>query len=278
VSRSADIAKKSRSNLAFALATLPLERKRDMIHFYAFCRMVDDIADDEGSPVEEKRQTLAAWRHAALNDGAGIDDDVMAETVRLPERYGFSKELLAEIIDGVAMDLDRNRYADFPQLLSYCYKVASVVGLASMKIFGAQQEQTRDYAIALGYALQLTNITRDVGEDAQIGRIYLPQTELAEFGVSEEDILTGRDSPAFQRLMLHQQQRAEQYYQQAEKLLPAADKPYMIAARMMAEVYHQILHKLKAESFPVFQKRMKLTKPKKLSILLRFMLLGFLKR
>jgi phytoene synthase len=249
-----------------------------MIHFYAFCRVVDDLADDPDRPVEEKRADLAAWRHAVLHSGQGVSDDVMTETVALPERYGFPAQHLAEIIDGVASDLDRSRYANFAELQSYCYKVACVVGLASMKIFGAQQERTADYAVALGYALQLTNITRDVGEDARIGRIYLPQDELAEFGVSEQDILEGKDSPSFQRLMDFQHDRAQLYYQEAAASLPASDKPVMIAARMMGELYQRILAKLKAERFPVFEKRMKLGKLQKAALLGSYLLRGVLKR
>jgi 15-cis-phytoene synthase len=278
VSRSADIARKSRSNLAFALATLPAQRRRDMIHFYAFCRVVDDLADDTDTPVEEKRAALATWRHAVLHGGEGVQDEVMTETVALPARYGFPKEHLAEIIDGVAADLDQDRYATFQDLLGYCYKVASVVGLASMKIFGAQQEQTRQYAVQLGYALQLTNIIRDVGEDARIGRIYLPQEDLQKFHVSEEDLLTGRSSPNFIRMMEFQYARAEDYYRKAEAALPAADKPVMIAARMMGQLYRQILHKLKAERYPVFEKRMKLSKLSKAWLLASYLTRGYLRR
>lgn len=278
MSRSADIARKSRSNLAFALATLPAQRRRDMIHFYAFCRVVDDLADDTDAPVEEKRASLATWRHAVLHGGEGVEDEVMSETVALPARYGFPKEHLAEIIDGVAADLDQDRYATFQDLLGYCYKVASVVGLASMKIFGAQQEQTRQYAVQLGYALQLTNIIRDVGEDARIGRIYLPQEDLQKFHVSEEDLLTGRSSPNFIRMMDFQYARAEDYYRKAEAALPAADKPVMIAARMMGQLYRQILHKLKAERYPVFEKRMKLSKLSKVWLLASYLTRGYLRR
>lgn len=278
MSRSADIARKSRSNLAFALATLPTQRRRDMIHFYAFCRVVDDLADDTEAPAEEKRASLAAWRHAVLHSGEGVQDDVMRETVALPSRYGFPTEHLAEIIDGVAADLDHDRYATFQDLLGYCYKVASVVGLASMKIFGAKQEQTAQYAVQLGYALQLTNIIRDVGEDASIGRIYLPQEDLQKFHVSEEDILSGHSSPGFIRMMDFQFTRAEEYYRKAEAALPPEDKPVMIAARMMGQLYRQILHKLKAERYPVFEKRMKLSKLSKAWLLASYLTRGYLGR
>jgi phytoene synthase len=276
VNRSAEITQKSQSNLAFALATLPAQRKQDMIHFYAFCRMVDDIADDDSTPVEEKRRELAQWRHAVLHSGEGVTDDIMAETVKLPERYNFSPDLLAEIIDGVSMDLNRLRYATFAELQAYCYKVASVVGLVSMRIFGAQQPLTEKYAVALGYALQLTNITRDVGEDARIGRIYLPQDELQRFEISEADILAGKKSARFDEMMDFQYERAQRYYSEAMQSLPSADFKVMIAARMMSQLYQRILQKLKAERYPVFEKRIKLSKLQKAWLLCSYILRGWL--
>jgi 15-cis-phytoene synthase len=276
LNRSAEITQKSQSNLAFALATLPPQRRQDMIHFYAFCRMVDDIADAADSPVETKRSTLAQWRHAALNHGQSVADEIMQETVKLPARYHFSPQLLAEIVDGVSMDLDRQRYDTFTQLQTYCYKVASVVGLVSMHIFGAQQPATAQYAINLGYALQLTNIIRDVGEDARIGRIYLPQDELQRFNIAEADILAGKKSAQFNTMMDYQHARAEAYYQAASAALPRADHQAMIAARMMGELYHRILQKLKAEQYPVFEKRTKLSKLQKAWLLTRYLCRGWL--
>ena len=189
---SRQIARNSRSNLAFALACLPAERKRDMISFYAFCRVVDDIADDAAATAAARREELGRWKQAILA-GDGSLHPVLAEVVPLPGRYHFSPDLLVEIIDGVASDLDTNRYETMTELLGYCYKVASVVGLVSIEIFGYKNPSCKEYAVNLGYALQLTNILRDVGQDARdTGRIYLPREDLRKHGVTEQQILEGR--------------------------------------------------------------------------------------
>ena len=270
---SVEIAKKSKSNLAFALACLPAERRRDMISFYAFCRIVDDIADDPDTAEPDKRAALGRWRHAVLNAGEGVCDPVLTEVVALPGKYGFSPELLAEIIDGVSSDLAIVRYPDIDSLLSYCYKVASVVGLVSIHIFGHRDARCRDYAIALGYALQLTNIMRDVGEDArESGRIYLPLDELQRFGVTEDDILHGRYGEGFSRMMEFQYQRARRYYEQAADLLPVVDRKHMIASEMMGQIYREILEKLRRTGYRVFDRREKLSKVRKGVILGSYLL------
>ncbi len=274
---SLQIAKKSNSNLAFALACLPAERRRDMISFYAFCRIVDDIADDPKVAEAQKRISLSQWRHAVLNAGEGIHDPVLSEVVTLPAKYGFSPSLLAEIIDGVASDLTSVRYPTIEALLEYCYKVASVVGLVSIHIFGHSDPRCHEYAVALGYALQLTNIMRDVGEDARdAGRIYLPLDELARFGVREDDILSGRYGEGFAAMMEFQYQRARRYYMEAAALLPVADRKNMIASEMMAQIYREILEKLRNAGYRVFDRREKLSKLRKGIILGGYLLRGFI--
>ncbi|MFZ4595048.1 MAG: phytoene/squalene synthase family protein [Verrucomicrobiaceae bacterium] len=276
---STEIAIKSKSNLALALACLPRERRRDMVSFYAFCRIVDDIADDPELPEATKRASLARWREAVLGGDAGQGDPVQAEVVGLPVKYGFSPQWLAEIIDGVASDQDKIRYANLEELKAYCYKVACVVGLVSARIFGARDARSDEYAVTLGYALQLTNIMRDIGEDArECGRIYLPADELARFGVSEQDILQGRYSPEFLRLMNFQYQRARRYYEEASALLPTTDRHRMVAARMMARIYGDILEKLKHTGFRVFDRREKLSKLHKGVILGGYLMHGWLHR
>jgi phytoene synthase len=272
---SAEIAKKSKSNLAFALACLPAERRRDMISFYAFCRIVDDIADDPQVAVEVKKAALAQWRHAVLHEGEGLSDPVLSEIVKLPAKYAFSPGLLAEIIDGVASDQDKVRYSNINELLAYCYKVASVVGIVSARIFGARDPRSDDYAVSLGYALQLTNIMRDVGEDArESGRIYLPLDEMQAHGVSEADILAGRHSQGFKSLMDAQYARARRYYDEAVNLLPRSDRRCMVAARMMAKIYSEILEKLHRTGYRVFERRERLSKLRKGFILGSFWVKG----
>jgi phytoene synthase len=193
---------------------------------------------------------------------------VLDEVVLLPAKYGFPRAWLGEIIDGVASDITKTRYATFDELLGYCYKVASVVGLVSIEIFGHTNPATRDYAINLGYALQFTNIIRDVGQDARdTGRIYLPQSELRQFGVLESEILDARPSPRFTKMMEFQYRRARDYYQAAQKALPPEDRKNMVASEIMGAIYSRILEKLKREKFPVFTKRCRLSKLHKVWIL-----------
>ena len=261
------ITRRAKSNLAFALACLPKERRRDMISFYAFCRVVDDIADATDSSPEDKEVELNHWRRC-VEEGKPPGHPVLDEAVTLPERYGFPRAWLGEIIDGVASDITKTRYETFEELLGYCYKVASVVGLVSIEIFGHTNPATKDYAINLGYALQFTNIIRDVGQDAkETGRIYLPQRELKKFGVMESEIMEGRPSPRFTKMMDFQYQRARDYYDAAQKALPPEDRKNMVASEIMADIYSRILEKLKRERYPVFTKRCRLGKLHKLWIL-----------
>lgn len=268
---SAEIARRAKSNLALALACLPEERRRDMISFYAFCRVADDIADSTAQSPEARAAELAEWRRCVL-DATSPGHPVLDEVVPLPAKYDFPREWLAEIIDGVASDLQHERYATYADLLAYCYKVASVVGLVSARIFGCTEPQSHDYAVQLGYALQLTNIIRDVGQDArETGRIYLPQEDLQRFGVSEQQILEGRADPAFLRLMAFEYERALALYRRAEALLPAADAGHLLPARMMGQVYFEILQKLHRENFPVFERRCRLSRWRKTWILAQFL-------
>lgn len=268
---SAEVAQRAKSNLAMALSCLPDERRRDMISFYAFCRVVDDIADSTTLSEEEKEKELAHWRHC-VSEGVAPGHPVLDEVVPLPRKYGFPRTWLAEIIDGVASDIVHVRYETYEELLAYCYKVASVVGLVSAEIFGATQPQSREYATELGYALQLTNIIRDVGQDArETGRIYLPLEDLQRFGISEQEILNGQHDQRFIQMMDFQYQRAREMYDKAARLLPAQDRDALLPARMMGQVYFEILEKLHQERYPVFEKRCRLHPARKVWILLSFM-------
>lgn len=275
---SAQIARRSRSNLAIALSCLGRERRRDMISFYAFCRVVDDIADSTVMGEEEKERELDRWRQCVLK-GLAPGHPVLDEVVHLPMKYGFPRAWLGEIIDGVAGDLVKIRYETLDDLRAYCYKVASVVGLVSIEIFGHQNPACRDYAIQLGYALQLTNILRDVGQDArETGRIYLPLEDLRRFGVTEQDILHGRHDDRFVRLMEFESRRAEAYFKAAAQHLPLEDRDSMLAARMMAQIYFEILQKLRKNRFPVFTERCRLHPLRKAMILMKYVGHGWLKR
>jgi phytoene synthase len=269
---SAEITKRARSNLAFALLALPAERRRDMVSFYAFCRVVDDIADEETHPIAERKTQLQAWKNTILH-GAPSPDPLLDEVLALAPKYNFSPALLAELIDGVASDLGRSRFETFEELLHYCYQVASVVGLVSIKIFGHSHPDTQKYALHLGYALQLTNILRDVGQDARdTGRIYLPLEDLRHFGVTEQQILDHHYDHRFRSLMQRQYDRAQAFYHQAELDLPPADRQSMVAAEMMAQIYSEILEKIANLDFKVFEKRIGLHPARKATILAAYLL------
>lgn len=272
------IARRAKSNLALALTCLPEVRRQDMISFYAFCRVVDDIADSTTLGEEEKETQLREWRRC-VSEGRAPGHPVLDEVVVLPRKYGFPRTWLAEIIDGVASDVGRVRYESYDELLGYCYKVASVVGLVSAQIFGCQNPVSSDYAIKLGYALQLTNIMRDVGQDArETGRIYLPLEDLRKFSVTEVEILDGRHNQRFVRMMDFQYERASKLFQSAEEMLPPEDRQYLLPAIMMARIYREILEKLKHERYQVFTRRCRLHPLRKGWILCSYLVRAWVSR
>lgn len=247
-----------------------------MMTFYAFCRVIDDIADEPGESTEERRSALNVWKNGLLH-GFENPDELQAEVAELPKRYAIAPSMLAEIIDGVSCDFTQSRYETYESLLAYCYKVASVVGLVSIEIFGYKNAACKDYAIALGYALQLTNIIRDVAEDARNGRIYLPLEDMRQFHITEEQIMRSEYTASFESLMQLQYERAHEFYQKAERLLPAEDRQHMLAAEMMAQVYSEILGKIQRRRFQVFGRRIGLTKLRKFIILGAYTIRGILR-
>jgi phytoene synthase len=252
---SRNITRKSASNLALAFVLLPKPKREGMSALYAFCREVDDVADDESIPVERRRSELAAWREdvGRACRGGSPELPVNRELQSIIRRHpGLSFDLFDDLIRGVEMDLDVKRYANYAELEQYCYRVASVVGLLSIEIFGYTNPKTRDYAIHLGKALQLTNIVRDVKTDADRGRIYLPLEELDRFRVREAEILGGEYSPRFREMAASVAERARHFYQLARETLPPEDRRAMAAAELMGSVYWRLLQKLRAREFNVF--------------------------
>src|SRR6266446_1688024 len=236
------ITRKSASNLALAFVLLPKAKRDGMSALYAFCRAVDDVADNEAIPIAERRAELAAWR-ADVRRACGTDTpqiQVNRELQPVIRQYRLPFEHFNALLQGVEMDLDVKRYADYEQLELYCYRVASVVGLLSIEVFGYQDPACRQYAIDLGQALQLTNISRDVRADAERGRIYLPLAELARFQVSPEEILRLEYSPRFFELAASVAQRARHFYGLARQTLPAGDRRSMVAAELMGSVYWRL--------------------------------------
>jgi phytoene synthase len=263
------ITKKSASNLALAFILLPREKRDAMSALYAFCREVDDVADDENVPVEIRRTQLAGWRadvkRACENQSPAFP--VNQELRPVIQKFGLRFELFDELIEGCEMDLDTKRYENFEQLELYCHRVASIVGLLSIEIFGHKNPATHDYAIYLGKALQLTNILRDVKNDAARGRIYLPQSELKKFSVAEAEILASKYPANYFTLACHVADRARGFYELARLTLPAEDRRSMAAAELMGAVYWQLLRKLEREKFNVFGAQpVKLSRPQKLAL------------
>ncbi len=266
------ITQKSASNLALAFVLLPRAKREGMSALYAFCREVDDVADDEGLPESERRAQLAAWR-ADVGRACGSElpeFPVNRELQPIIRQYRLPFELFDALLQGVEMDLSIKRYENYEQLDLYCYRVASVVGLLSIEIFGYSSPACRDYAIYLGKALQLTNILRDVRTDAERGRIYLPLAELTRFQVRPEEILERQYSERFFALAASVAQRARDYYRLAQRTLPAADRRAMVAAELMGSVYWRLLRKLERDRFQVFGPRpTRLNRGHKLALIVR---------
>lgn len=265
------ITKSSASNLALAFILLPRPQRDAMSALYAFCRAVDDVADEDTQPVAERRALLAAWREDIRCACAGGTPQMPTNREFQPfiQRHQLPFVLFDELIRGCETDLEKTRYADYAELELYCYRVASVVGLLCGEIFGLSKPASQEYGIALGQALQLTNILRDVGNDARRGRIYIPQTELDRFQVRPEEIMRGEDSPRFQQLAASMAQRARGHYARTRAALPKAERQRAVASELMAAVYWRLLLKLERSQFPVlFPEPMRLSKNTKLLLLL----------
>ena len=269
---SQSITRKSASNLALAFVLLPQEKREEMAALYAFCREVDDVADEESSPLERRRGELQRWRADIRKacEGGKPEFAVNAELQPAIQRYNLPFDLFDELIKGVEMDLDISRYETMAELEVYCYRVASVVGLLSIEVFGYSNNACRDYAIYLGKALQLTNILRDVHSDAGRGRLYLPLEECRRFGVSPKDVVEGGYSAEYFRVAQSTPATAHQYYQKARQTLPAEDRRSMATAELMASVYWRLLKKLERRRFNVFDyAETRLGKAQKLFLIFR---------
>ena len=254
----------SGSSFYYSFLFLPPERRRAIMALYAFCREVDDIVD-ECRDLSIASTKLTWWRQEIDRVASGQPQHPAGQALQAAgRRFNLSAEQLLEIIDGMEMDLQQPRYADFKSLALYCYRVASVVGLLAAEIFGFQDRQTLKYAHDLGMAFQLTNIIRDIGEDARRGRIYIPLDELARFEVPAADILNARYSDNFTALMQFQHDRARQYYAQALAALPAADRKNQRPGLIMAAIYRALLDEIRAENFQVLHQRITLTPVRKL--------------
>ena len=259
-------AARSGSSFYYSFLFLPTAQRRAITALYAFCREVDDVVDECQDP-QLAGTKLAWWRQEVARIANGQPQHPVSQALQaVSGEYSLPQEQLQEIIDGMEMDLQQSRYLDFRALSLYCHRVAGVVGLLAAEIFGYQDRRTRKYAHDLGLAFQLTNIIRDVGEDARRGRIYLPIDELQRFEVTAADILNARHSENFRRLMDFQIERAESYYAQAIAQLPAVDRRQQRPGLAMAAIYRTLLDEIRRDGCQVLRQRTSLTPLRKLWI------------
>jgi phytoene synthase len=259
-----DKAAKSGSSFYYSFLFLPPERRLAITALYAFCREVDDVVDEVSDP-SVARAKLAWWRTQvrAMYEKRPEHPVTRALAPHL-QTFALPQDCLQAIIDGMEMDLDQTRYLDFAGLKKYCWHVAGVVGELSARIFGFSDPRTLEYARELGLAFQLTNIIRDVGDDARRGRIYLPVNELQQFNVKAADILNSRYSDDFVKLMRFQTDRARETYRRALDLLPEADRRAQRPGLIMAAIYHALLEEIERDDFKVLHQRISLTPVRKL--------------
>ncbi len=269
MSHASEITRRAKSNLAIALRLLPPDRREDMVVFYAFCRTIDDIADDASRPVAERAAELDAWEQG-LTHGFENPRDFERELIGLRNRHELPNELLVAIIHGCKSDLEPGRrFRKWENdLEAYTWNVACAVGLVSVRLFGCSDLVAAGrYATALGHALQLTNILRDVGEDLAQGRIYLPLDEMEACGYREADLLARTHDERFVRVAEMTATRAEAYFHQATEAMPAADARALAPARVMTAIYQELLRIIQANEFRVLDTRHKVPKTRQLAIL-----------
>lgn len=252
----------SGSSFYYSFRFLPHDKRQAITAFYAFCREVDDVVDECSDPTIARKK-LDWWRNQITQMYLGTPEHPVSQALK-PFVSSIPQASLLEIIDGMQMDLEQARYNDWDDLQLYCHRVAGVVGEVSARIFGYTNPQTLHYANTLGLAFQMTNIIRDVGDDARRNRIYLPVDELQRFNVPAADILAGRHSPNFEQLMEFQFQRAHQLYDQAMALLPAEDRHAQKTGLMMAAIYRTLLDEIRDSHYEVLNARISLPPLRKL--------------
>lgn len=263
------ISKESKSSFYYAFNLLP-ERQRDAMNtVYAFCRKTDDIVDDLSTPSEIKYERLRKWRLEFEKAYSGNSEyPLLNKLGKTISNFNIPLEPFFELLKGMEMDLQKNRYKTFDDLLLYCYRVASTVGLMCIEIFGYKNPSTKDFAVNLGIALQLTNILRDLGKDAQQGRIYLPQEDLLKFNYSEDLLYRKQADQNFKQLMIYEVNRAKMYFEKATNSLDLDDKKTMFAARAMQHIYYRMLERIVHSDYDVLNNEIKVKKIEKVGIAL----------
>lgn len=265
----------SGSSFHYSFGLLPLDQRRGIEAVYAFCRAIDDVADEDPIDPARAAAALRIYREEiALCYGGRPSLPVTRGLQEWIVRFRIPRQPLEDLLAGVEMDLHKARYDTFDDLRVYCCRVAAAVGLICLSIFGCRHPRSRDYAIDLGIALQLTNILRDLKADAARGRIYIPRDEMASFGYDEDDLLRGARGEAFLALMRHQAERARRHFASAARALPAEDRPRLLAAEVMAAIYRRLLARIEADGFRVFDRRIGVPRITQLAVALRAWALG----
>ena len=254
----------------YSFLVLPPRKRNAIVAVWDFCRAVDDAVDEEREP-ERAAERLRAWRAelASCYNGASPGTAQARALQPFVREFNLPREPFEDLIDGVEMDLRHARYPTFDALSEYCRRVASTVGLICVEIFGYRDRATRDFAVNLGMALQLTNIIRDVRADLERGRVYLPVEDLERFGVGEEDLRAGRITPPVRALMAHECARAREYYRRAAAELPRRDARSLVAAEIMGAIYYGILQRIERAGYDVFSRRIRVPRPQRALIAAR---------
>ena len=262
------IAKSQAKNFYYAFRTLPSAKRRAIYAVYAFCRYCDDVVDDD-LPPEEKRRLLAETRDRLRNPRLAADDPVFMALEGAIRDFAIPRSYLEDIIRGVEMDLEVSRFETLEDLREYCYLVASVVGLICIEIFGYEDPVAREYAVDFGIAMQLTNIIRDIGEDADRDRIYIPMEDVKRFGYSERELMDSRNNENFRSLMDFQAARARMYFDSGERLLPLLSRESRACAGVLHQLYSRILDRIESTGYDVFERRIGLSVSEKLLLVAR---------
>jgi 15-cis-phytoene synthase len=250
----------------YSFLALPADKRNAIMAVWDFCRAVDDAVDEPGD--QEPAAALAQWREEIVRLYQGREPATRQGKHLAPfiSRFALPRSGFEDLIDGVEMDLQRSRYDTFEALRQYCLRVASAVGLICVEIFGYRDLQTRDYAVDLGIALQLTNIIRDVGPDLERGRLYIPTQDLERFGCTEEDLRSGVMTENVRRLLAFEVERARQFYRKADAALPRHDERRLVAARIMGAIYFELLRSIERAGYDVFRTRVRVARPRQAMI------------
>lgn len=262
------ITRQAGTNFYYSFLSLPQERREAIETVYAYCRLMDDIVDDDG--IENPRYELQKWRKEVAECYEGTPQTQLGKQLQqVVTRFPIRRQHLEAMITGMELDLDTHRYQTFEELERYCYHVASVTGLMCIEIFGYTHDSAHDYAINLGKALQIVNILRDVREDAARNRIYLPAEDLERFGYSEQELLNSVYNDRFVELMKFEANRARAYFEAAHTALHAEDRPQMVAAEIMGKIYFTILERIERADYNVYAEKFRLNRLEKAFVALK---------